>query len=62
MKQAHVDSGRVQSELSHGELATVSELSQIPGAREALADYIGILQEWSLRAEQGGAAPRDSPQ
>ena len=35
----------------------VEELSQIPGAREALANYIGILQEWSLRADDGGAAP-----
>lgn len=37
--------------------ATVAELSQIPGARQALADYIGILQEWSSRADEGGAAP-----
>ncbi len=37
--------------------ATVEELSQIPGAREALANYIGILQEWSSRADEGGAAP-----
>lgn len=37
--------------------ATVEELSQIPGAREALANYIGILQEWSARAEKDGAAP-----
>jgi hypothetical protein len=37
--------------------ATVEELSQIPGAREALANYIGILQEWSARAEKHGAAP-----
>lgn len=37
--------------------ATVEELSQIPGAREALANYIGILQEWSARAETDGAAP-----
>ena len=36
---------------------TVAELSQIPGARQALADYIGILQEWSSRADQSGAAP-----
>jgi hypothetical protein len=36
--------------------ATVDELSQIPGAREALANYIGILQEWSARAEKDGAA------
>ncbi len=36
--------------------ATVAELSQIPGAREALANYIGILQEWSSRADEGGAA------
>ena len=37
--------------------ATVAELSQIPGARQALADYIEILQEWSSRADEGGAAP-----
>jgi len=37
--------------------ATVAELSQIPGARKALANYIAILQEWSARAEKGGAAP-----
>lgn len=36
---------------------TVEELSQIPGAREALANYIGILQEWATRAEKDGAAP-----
>lgn len=36
---------------------TVEELSQIPGAREALANYIGILQEWSSRPEEAGAAP-----
>ena len=35
---------------------TVEELSQIPGARGALANYIGILQEWSVRAEKDGAA------
>lgn len=37
--------------------ATVAELNQIPGARQALADYIGILQEWSARADESGAAP-----
>lgn len=42
---------------AHSGHATVVELSQIPGARQALADYIEILQEWSLRADQGGSAP-----
>ena len=41
---------------------TVAELSQVPGARQALANYVGILQEWSSRAEHGGAAPQDWPQ
>jgi hypothetical protein len=57
MPQVHVECRRVQSEWSRGEPATVAELSQITGAREALADYIGILQEWSSRADQSGAAP-----
>ncbi len=33
--------------------ATVDELSQIPGAREALARYVGILQEWDSRSDKG---------
>jgi len=53
---------RTQSEWCLGSRATVAELSQVPGARQALADYIGILQEWSSRAEHGGAAPRGWPQ
>lgn len=57
MPEARLDSGRAQSAWFHPERATVAELSQIPGAREALADYIGILQEWSSRADHSGAAP-----
>lgn len=33
--------------------ATVDELSQIPGAREALARYIGLLQEWDSQSDKG---------
>jgi len=36
--------------------ATVEELSQIPGAREALVNYVLLLQEWAERAERDGAA------
>lgn len=50
-----------QQALAENRPATVAELSQIPGAREALANYIGILQEWSSRADEGGAASRNSP-
>ena len=46
-----------QSASARSSPATVAELSQIAGARQSLADYIEILQEWSLRADQGGAAP-----
>jgi hypothetical protein len=57
MREARVESGRVEPAWSNGEPATVAELSQVPGARQALADYIGILQEWSSRADEDGAAP-----
>lgn len=57
MRDARVESGRLESAWSHGEPATVAELSQVPGARQALADYVGILQEWSSRADEDGAAP-----
>lgn len=49
--------GEWQLEWSRGEPATVAELCRIPGAQAALADYIGILQEWSSRSDQDGAAP-----
>lgn len=40
-------------------LSMVEELNLIPGAREALVNYLLLLQEWSSRAEQGGPGPRD---
>lgn len=38
--------------------ATVAELEQIPGAREALVRYILLLQEWAERSTKDGSSPR----
>ncbi len=39
--------------------ATVAELEQIPGAREALVRYIQLLQEWAEHSAKKGSSPRD---
>lgn len=57
MTPAYAECSQPQPASAHSKPATVAELSQIPGARQALSDYIEILQEWSSRADQGGAAP-----
>jgi hypothetical protein len=54
---SHHSSLRARPTSTTAHPATVSELREIAGAREALVHYIGILQEWALPTDHQGTAP-----